>query len=129
MVESEDQAIDVLLIEDDEQFLEMYRLRLERDGYRVHTATDGEQGLALAAQLMPGIVFLDLRLPKIDGFEVLRRLRADEATAGLPIVILSNHGEQEIIEQGLELGALEFLVKAQTTPVELSEGIEEWLKE
>lgn len=128
-MESEDQAIDVLLIEDDEQFLEMYRLRLERDGYRVHAAADGEEGLAMAARLQPGIVFLDLRLPKMDGFEVLRRLRADAATASVPVIILSNHGEQEMVDQGLKLGALEFLVKAHTTPVELSEGIEEWLKE
>ena len=128
-MESDNQAIDVLLIEDDEQFLEMYRLRLERDGYRVHAAHDGEQGLAMASQLQPGIVFLDLRLPKLDGFEVLRRLREDPKTAGLPVVILSNHGEQEMVDQGLKLGALEFLVKAHTSPVELSEGIEEWLKE
>ena len=128
-MDSEDQAIDVLLIEDDEQFLDMYRMRLERDGYRVHTATDGEQGLSLAAELQPDIVFLDIRLPKMDGFEVLRRLRAEDATASTPVVILSNYGEQEMVDRGLKLGAMEFLVKAHTTPVELSEGIEEWLKE
>lgn len=128
-MDGEDLAIDVLLIEDDTEFLDMYRMRLERDGYRVHTASDGEQGLNLAARLQPDIVFLDIRLPKMDGFEVLRRLREDEATAGLPVVILSNYGEQEMVDRGLRLGALEFLVKAHTTPVELSEGIEEWLKE
>jgi len=129
VTDNEDLAIDVLLIEDDEQFLDMYRMRLERDGYRVHTATDGEQGLKLAGELQPGIVFLDIRLPKMDGFEVLRRLRADETTAGVPVVILTNYGEQEMVDRGLKLGALEFLVKAHTTPVELSEGIEAWLKE
>jgi DNA-binding response OmpR family regulator len=125
----EDQAIDVLLIEDDQQFLDMYRMRLERDGYRVHTATDGEQGLAMAASVRPDIVFLDVRLPTVDGFEVLHRLRADQATAGVPVVILSNYDEKEMVDRGLKLGALEFLVKAHTTPVDLSEGIEEWLKE
>ena len=128
-METTEQTIDVLLIEDDEQFLDMYRLRLERDGYRVHTASDGERGLAIATELNPDIIFLDIRLPKIDGFEVLRRLREDPATATVPVIILSNYGEQEMKDQGHNLGALEFLVKAHTTPIELSEGIEEWLKE
>lgn len=128
-METTEQTINVLLIEDDEQFLDMYRLRLERDGYRVHTASDGERGLAIAREVNPDIIFLDIRLPKIDGFEVLRRLREDPATATVPVIILSNYGEQEMKDQGHNLGALEFLVKAHTTPVELSEGIEEWLKE
>ena len=128
-METTEQTIDVLLIEDDEQFLDMYRLRLERDGYRVHTASDGERGLAIATELNPDIIFLDIRLPKIDGFEVLRRLREAPATATVPVIILSNYGEQEMKDQGHNLGALEFLVKAHTTPIELSEGIEEWLKD
>ncbi len=124
-----DDAIDVLLIEDDQDFLDLYRMRLERDGYRVHTANTGEQGLTKAAELKPDIVFLDVRLPSMDGFEVLRRLRDDSATATVPVVFLSNYGEQDMVDRGRQLGALEFLVKAHTTPVELSEGIEEWLKE
>jgi DNA-binding response OmpR family regulator len=124
-----DQVINVLLIEDDQQVLDMYQLRLERDGYTVHTATDGERGLAAAREILPDIVFLDLRLPKLDGFEVLTRLRNDATTANIPVVILSNYNESELVERGHKLGALEFLVKARTTPLELSEGIDEWLKE
>ena len=126
---NEEQAIQVLLIEDDPDTLEMYRTRLARDGYEVHTATDGEEGLRRATELVPDIVFLDIRLPKLDGLEVLERLRAQEATARVPVVILSNYGEADLIERGLKLGALEFLVKAHTSPVELSGGIDEWLKE
>jgi DNA-binding response OmpR family regulator len=124
-----DQAIHVLLIEDDQQVLDMYRLRLERDGYTVHTASDGEEGLESARRIHPDIVFLDIRLPTLDGFEVLTRLRNDPATATIPVVILSNYGERDMVERGHKLGALEFLVKAHTSPVELSEGIDEWLKE
>ena len=126
---SEDQAVRVLLIEDDLDTLEMYRTRLEKDGYHVHVATDGEQGLDLATQLLPDIVFLDIRLPKLDGLEVLERLRDQPSTAAVPVVILSNYGERDLIDRGLNLGALEFLVKAHTSPVELSGGIDEWLKE
>ncbi len=126
---NDEQAVRVLLIEDDLDTLEMYRTRLEKDGYQVHVATDGEQGLELATELVPDIVFLDIRLPKLDGLEVLKRLRDQEPTATVPVVILSNYGERDLVDRGLKLGALEFLVKAHTSPVELSGGIDEWLKE
>ena len=124
-----DQTIDVLLIEDDQETLEMYKLKLEKDGYRVHVAFDGEEGVRRAHELVPDIVFLDIRLPKKDGFTVLEELRGHDATAGIPVIILSNYGEKELVERGLKLGAMEFLVKAQTSPIVLSEGIDEWLKE
>jgi DNA-binding response OmpR family regulator len=126
---ADDQEIDVLLIEDDPAALEMYKLKLEMDGYRVNTAIDGEQGVTRAVQLQPDIIFLDVRLPKKDGFEVLRELRNHDETRNTPVVFLSNYGEKDLVDQGLKLGALEFLIKAQTTPTSLSEGINEWLKE
>lgn len=125
----EDQTIEVLLIEDDPAVLEMYRMKLELDGYRVNTAADGEQGLQRAHELMPDIVFLDIRLPKKDGFAVLEGLRTDPQTRAIPVIMLSNYGEKELVDRGLTLGANEFLIKAQTTPSSLSEGIGEWLKE
>ncbi len=124
-----DQVIDVLLIEDDPAALEMYKMKLEMDGYRVSVAMDGEEGLVRAHELLPDIIFLDVRLPKKDGLEVLRELRLSDATKHIPAIILSNYGEKELIERGLTLGAMEFLIKAQTTPASLSEGINEWLKE
>jgi DNA-binding response OmpR family regulator len=125
----EDTVIDVLLIEDDRDTLDMYRTKLELDGYRVHVALDGASGLERAREVRPDIIFLDVRLPGKDGFEVLQELRADSATAETPVIILSNFGEKELVERGLKLGALEFLVKAQTSPLSLSEGITDWLKE
>lgn len=125
----DEQVVDVLIIEDDLDVVEMYRTKLELDGYRVSVALDGEDGLARASQHLPDIIFLDLRLPKKDGFEVLKELRDQEATRATPVIILSNYGQRELIERGLTLGANEFLIKAQTTPSSLSEGIDEWLKE
>jgi two-component system cell cycle response regulator len=116
--------IKVLLIEDDSAAAEMYRLRLVADGYTVVVAEDGEQGLEMAGAELPDFIYLDIRLPKIDGFEVLERLRADPETAGIPVIILSNFGEPEFRERGLKLGALEFLVKSDTTPSNLSETVE-----
>lgn len=125
----EDAVIDVLLVEDDRETLEMYRTKLELDGYRVHVALDGAEGLERAKELLPDIIFLDVRLPKKDGFEVLQELRRHGPTAETPVIILSNFGEKELVDRGLKLGAMEFLVKAQTSPLVLSEGINEWLKE
>ncbi|MFN2581303.1 MAG: response regulator transcription factor [Candidatus Dormibacteria bacterium] len=121
-----DDDVKVLLIEDDEAAAEMYRLRLTADGYNVVIAHDGEQGVAMAASEQPDLIYLDLRLPKLDGFQVLEKLRSSPATSVIPVVILTNYGEPELRERGLKLGALEFLVKADTTPAYLSEGVERW---
>ena len=87
-------------------------------------ATDGEAGLRRAVEDRPDLIYLDVRLPKMDGFEVLERLRAGTSTASIPVVIVTNYGEPELQARGLKLGALEFLVKADTTPARLSETFE-----
>ena len=121
--------IRVLFVEDDPTVAQMYRLKLELDGYRVVMAKDGEEGLRLAVEVNPDIIFLDIRLPKVDGFSVLEGLRATDRTRNVPVVILSNYGEQDLVDRGLRLGALEYLIKSQTTPAHLSRGVENWLKE
>ncbi len=121
--------IRVLFVEDDPTVAQMYRLKLELDGYQVIMAKDGEEGLRLADEIRPDLVFLDIRLPKVDGFAVLEGLRSRDETRNVPVVILSNYGEQELVERGLKLGALEYLIKSQTTPANLSRGVEGWLRE
>jgi DNA-binding response OmpR family regulator len=116
--------VKVLLIEDDVAAAEMYRLRLAADGYTVVIGHDGQEGLRLASEEAPDFIYLDLRMPGLDGFEVLERLRAQPATMNIPVIILTNFGEPELRERGLRLGALEFLVKADTTPAHLSESVE-----
>jgi len=120
-----DDEVKVLLIEDDAAAAEMYRLRLAADGYSVVVGRDGEEGLRMATEEKPDFIYLDLRLPGLDGFEVLERLRGDPATMLIPVIILSNYGEPELRERGLKLGALEFLVKADTTPAQLSTKVEQ----
>ena len=120
--------VNVLFIEDDPTVAQMYKLKLELDGYQVEMAKDGEEGLKMAHDLHPDIIFLDIRLPKMDGFAVLEQLRAADDTRHIPVVILSNYGERELVERGLKLGALEYLIKSQTTPAKLAGGVENWLK-
>jgi CheY-like chemotaxis protein len=116
--------VKVLLIEDDPAAAEMYQMRLVADGYAVVVGHDGREGIRLASEESPDFIYLDLRMPGVDGFEVLEKLRADPATMHIPVIILSNYGEPELRERGMRLGALEFLVKADTTPARLSESVE-----
>src|ERR1700716_1494783 len=119
----------VLFVEDDPTVAQMYRLKLELDGYQVTMAKDGEEGLRLAGELKPDIIFLDIRLPKKDGFSVLEALRGADPPRDTPVVILSNYGEKELVDRGLRLGAQEYLIKSQTTPAALSRGVEGWIRE
>ena len=129
MTEVVDEDVNVLFIEDDPAVAEMYKLKLELDGYRVTVAKSGEEGLDHAKNQVPDIVFLDIRLPKMDGFAVLENLRSDGITKNIPVIILSNYGEAELVERGLKLGALDYLVKAETTPSTLARGLGRWIKE
>src|SRR3989442_2921185 len=103
--QADEDLVDVLLVEDDPSVLEMYRLKLELDGYRVNTALDGEEGLKKAGDLKPDIIFLDIRLPKMDGLEVLRKLRAQEKTREIPVIILSNYDEEDLVARAAAGGA------------------------
>ncbi len=107
---------------------QMYRLKLELDGYSVEVAGDGLAALEKARISRPDIIFLDIRLPKLDGLGVLEALRADSTTARIPVVILSNWNEKELVERGARLGALDHLIKSQTTPARLSQRLADWLK-
>ena len=116
----------VLIIEDDDSIAEMYRLRLVADGYEVVIGHDGEKGLQLAAT-RPDFIYLDVRLPGIDGFEVLGRLRSEPATASIPVIILSNYGDPALRQRGLSLGAQEFATKADMTPAALSSTVKRFI--
>jgi len=129
MSEVPDEEVNVLFIEDDPAVAEMYKLKLELDGYHVTIAKSGEEGLEQAKKTVPDIVFLDIRLPKMDGFAVLERLRADSVTRNIPVIILSNYGEKELVDRGLKLGALDYLIKSETTPASLSRGVQDWVKD
>jgi CheY-like chemotaxis protein len=125
---NEEDEVRVLFVEDDPTVAQMYRLKLELDGYSVDVASDGEQAVSRATSDPPDIIFLDIRLPKLDGLGVLEALRRHERTQQVPVVILSNYSERELVERGLKLGALEYLVKSQTTPAKVAGGVEDWLK-
>jgi DNA-binding response OmpR family regulator len=107
----------VLFVEDDRLIAEMYRLKLEAEGFAVEIAYDGEAGVRQALADPPDLVLLDILLPRLDGIEVLRRLRAERATRRVPVLILSNAvglGGRE--EEARALGIVDWVVKANVTP-------------
>jgi DNA-binding response OmpR family regulator len=111
-----DDGVDVLLIDDDVTFCEIYQASLEREGYRVATAGDGELGVELAVRLRPSLIVLDIVLPRRDGFTVQRELSARSETAGIPVVLMSNRDDPAAIRRGLALGARDFLLTIHTPP-------------
>ncbi len=117
----------MLIVDDDACVADMYRLCLEVAGYDVVVAHDGQEGLNAATASTPDFICLDYRLPGIDGLEALRRLRAQPATRSVPVLMLSNDADPAIRERGLRLGALNVGVKADMTPRQLAEFIEQQL--
>ncbi|MCD6114737.1 response regulator [bacterium] len=113
----------ILIVEDDKFLRELIAKKLLKEGYEVEEAIDGEDGVRKTKKVMPDLILLDLILPGIDGFEVLKRIKEDEKTASIPVVILSNLGQKDEIEKGLNLGAVDFLIKAHFTPEEIVEKI------
>jgi two-component system phosphate regulon response regulator PhoB len=101
----------LLVIEDDPDIIEILRYNLEREGFRVLVAADGERGLAEAARSQPDLVLLDLMLPGLDGLEVCRRLRQQDATRWIPVLVLTAKSEEADVVVGLEMGADDYLAK------------------
>jgi len=101
----------ILLVEDKAGFRRIYHDILVNDGYEALEAEDGEAGWELAKEKKPDLILLDLVLPKLNGFEVLKRIRAHKQTKEIPVIILSVLGEQKDIQKGLELGANDYTVK------------------
>ncbi len=118
----------ILIVEDDKFLRELIKKKLAMEGFEVLEAVDGEEGVKKAKEEMPDLILLDLILPGIDGFEVLKRVKEDEKTQPIPVIILSNLGQREEIERGLKLGATDYLVKAHFTPAEIIEKIKLTLK-
>ena len=118
----------ILIVEDDKFLRELITRKLVNEGYQPIEATNGEEGVRTAKSEKPDLILLDLILPGIDGFEALARIRKDQETANLPVIILSNLGQKEDIERGLKLGATDYLIKAHFSLGEIIEKIASILK-
>lgn len=118
----------ILIIEDDRFLRQLISQKLIKEGYDVSQAMDGEEGLKKIREEKPGLILLDLILPGIDGFEVLSQMKKEQEIAEIPVIILSNLGQREDVERGLNLGAVDYLIKAHFTPGEIIEKAKSALK-
>jgi len=105
----------ILIVEDDEFLRSLNAKRLETEGFEVIVAVDGQEAIAKLAEIKPDLIFLDLLLPNVDGFEVLTKIKQDESTKAIPVIVFSNLGQPEDIEKAKKLGANDFMVKANFT--------------
>jgi DNA-binding response OmpR family regulator len=101
----------VLVADDDPDILALVRFRLEREGYDVVSAADGQAALELALNYTPDLAVLDVMMPRLNGYEVTRRLREHEATKGMPIILLTARVGESDLERGFEMGADGYVTK------------------
>jgi two-component system alkaline phosphatase synthesis response regulator PhoP len=101
----------ILVVDDEEDILELVRYNLSREGYKILCASSGEEGLKIARAEKPDLIVLDLMLPGVDGLDVTRQLKGDDATRKIPIIMLTAKGEESDIIKGLELGADDYITK------------------
>ncbi len=113
----------ILMIEDEPTLSEMYKLYLNKVGCEVLFASDGQAGLEIAKQKKPDLILLDILMPHMDGWEVIKNLKCTPETNQIPVIVFSNLGQLEEIEKGLNLGADDYIVKTELTPKELAERV------
>jgi len=119
----------ILFIEDEPTLQKLVGSFLEKEGYQVISALDGEAGLKLAKTMKPDLILLDLILPRKDGFTVLEEIKKDEAVKNIPVIILTNLEGSGDVEKALSLGATTYLVKANYELEEVVKKIKETLRE
>jgi len=119
--------IKVAIVEDDQTIAQMYRMKFQSEGFEVGVAEDGQVGLEMIKNMNPDIVLLDLMMPVMNGEEMLEKLRKQPWGKNLPVVILTNMGEQEIPEKVKKLGVKAIILKADMTPRQVTDLVKKQL--
>ncbi len=118
----------VLIVDDEEAILMMYSESLKAGGHSVITAGNGEEGIESAKKNKPDLIFLDIIMPRVNGLDVLKELKADPDVKNIPVFLLTNLPEDASGGKAKELGVTGYLVKAQVEPAKLEEIVEEAVK-
>ena len=106
----------ILVIEDEKILLDAIAKKLQVAGYSVRTALNGEEGLEKIKEEKPDLILLDILMPKVDGFEVLKKMSEDKELSEIPVVIISNSGQPVEIERAMSMGVKDYLIKAEFDP-------------
>lgn len=117
----------ILVVEDDELIARMYEKIFGFDGYQVELAADGEEGLKKIQEVKPTLVLLDIMMPKMNGLQVLDKIKADPNTKNIPVVMLTNLDGEKDAETALSKGAVKYIVKSNYDPKQISDMVKEIL--
>ena len=117
----------ILIIEDDPLMLRLYQKAFTFENYEVDTAANGQEGLDKVKEGKPTLILLDIMMPKMHGLEVLERLKADEATKKIPVVVLTNLAGQEDAETAMTKGAVKYIIKSEYQPKEVVDMVKQVL--
>lgn len=117
----------ILVAEDDSFYSNIYKFKLNKEGFLVETATNGDEALKLIRERKPDLILLDLIMPIKDGFETLRELKDDPALKDIKVIVISNLGQDEDITRTKEMGAQDYLVKANMSIQEMMDKVKSYL--
>lgn len=121
------EKINVLLVEDDSFLANIYKTKFEMEGFKISVSENGEVALVDVKKKKPAIILLDILLPKLDGFAVLSKLKEDKDTKDIPVILLTNLGQKDDVQKGLDMGAVDYLIKAHFKPSEVVEKVKKVL--
>lgn len=117
----------VLIVEDDPLMSRMYQKIFTFEGYEVHMAVDGQDGLDQARELKPTLILLDVMMPKLNGLQVLEKLKEDPDTKAIPVVMLTNLASEQDAEAAMSKGAVKYIIKSEHEPKEVADMVKEVL--
>jgi DNA-binding response OmpR family regulator len=119
----------IMLVEDDSFVLDIYKTKLTQEGFNVVMASNGVEAIKKLEELteLPDLILLDIVMPYLDGLEVLKKIKEDEKVKNVPVILLTNLSQKEEIDEGLKLGAVDYLIKSHFTPSEVLEKIKKTL--
>jgi CheY-like chemotaxis protein len=123
-----DDTIRVLFVQDDPAVAEMYKLKLELDGYLVTIVSGRQQLIEASTSVRPDLVYLDIRRREQDGIEMLDALRGGEPTRDVPVIILSDHRPQELVNRGFTANVMDYVVRANVALTSLTDNVEDWAR-
>lgn len=117
----------IAIIEDDPVINQMYRMKFEADGFEVQLADNGKRGVAMVEEMKPDLILLDLKMPNMDGAEALAEIRKHDWGKTIPVIVLTNLGEEEAPKSLKSLGIHSYIVKADLTPSQVVARVKEAL--
>jgi len=120
----------IMIVEDDSFVMDIYQTKLEQSGFDVILAVNGLEAVKKMENetSLPDLILLDIIMPYMDGLEVLKKIKENDAFKNIPVILLTNLSQKEEIEQGMKLGASDYLIKSHFTPSEVLEKINNYLK-